>query len=93
MMKRRQFMRSAMIAGLAATPVGRALAAQAPLARTPRDYEGPYYPVGDRNRTNDLVTGKPRDQVLHFRGRVVDADGKPLARALVDIWQADPLGR
>lgn len=92
-MKRRQFIRSAMIVGLASTPVGRTLAAQTPLPRTPRDYEGPYYPIDGRNRSNDLIAGNPRDQVLHFRGRVVDADGGPIAGGLVDIWQADPLGR
>ena len=93
MMKRRQFLRSAVIAGLATTSVGRALAAPASLPRTPRDFEGPYYPVGERNRTNDLVTGKPREKVLHFRGRVVDVNGNPISRGLVDIWQADTLGR
>ena len=92
-MKRRQFIRSAMIAGIASSSVGRALASGSPLPRTPRDFEGPYYPVGDRNRTNDLVTGAPRDKVLHFRGRVVDVNGNPISRGLVDIWQADTLGR
>lgn len=92
-MKRREFVRSSMMASLAAMPFARALAAGESLPPTPRDYEGPYYPVGDRNRTNDLIGGEARQQVLHFRGRVVDIGGRPLARALVDIWQADPLGR
>ena len=92
-MKRRQLLKSALYMGLASTAAGRTLAAQTPLARTPRDYEGPYYPVGDRHRTNDLVVGEPRDQVLYFRGRVVDIHGKPIVGGLVDIWQADSKGR
>ena len=90
-MRRRDFVRTSMMAGLAALPLSRALAT--PLPRTPRDYEGPYYPVDGRNRSNDLVVGTPREQLLHFRGRVVDTDGSPIAHGLVDIWQADPLGR
>ena len=92
-MKRREFVRTSMMASVAAMPLTRALAADETLPPTPRDYEGPYYPVGDRNRTNDLIGGEARQQVLMFRGRVVDTDGRPLARALVDVWQADPLGR
>lgn len=92
-MKRRDFVRSSMAASIAAMPLARALSADGALRPTPGDYEGPYYPVGDRNRTNDLIVGQPRQQTLMFRGRVVDVDGRPLARALVDIWQADPLGR
>ena len=92
-MKRREFVRSSMMASLAAMPFTQALAAGETLPPTPRDYEGPYYPVGDRNRTNDLIVGEPRQQTLMFRGRVVDVDGRPLARALVDIWQADSSGR
>jgi protocatechuate 3,4-dioxygenase beta subunit len=61
--------------------------------RTPGDYEGPYYPLGPRNRTNDLVIGEPRDKVHSFRGAVVDVNGEPYVGALVDIWHTDPLGR
>ncbi len=92
-MKRRDFVRSSMIATLAAVPFSRTLAADGALPKTPRDYEGPYYPVDGRNRTNDLITDAAREDVLYFRGRVVDTDGRPIARALVDMWQADPLGR
>lgn len=92
-MKRREFVRTSMFASLAAMPITRALAAGETLPLTPRDYEGPYYPVGDRNRTNDLIDGDARRDILMFRGRVVVTDGRPIARALVDVWQADSLGR
>ena len=92
-MKRRQLLKSAVYVGLASTAAGRALGSQTPLPRTPRDYEGPYYPVGDRNRTNALVVGDPRDRVLFFRGRVIDVHGEPIVGGVVDIWQADTKGR
>ncbi len=63
------------------------------LPRTPRDFEGPYYPVGDRNPTNDLIVGDPHDRVLNFSGQVLNTQGEPLGNALFDFWHADPLGR
>ena len=63
------------------------------LARTPRDYEGPFYPVGSRNRTNDLIVSDAHAGVLNFSGQVVNTQGEPLANCLFDFWQADPLGR
>lgn len=92
-MRRRRFLQSTAAIGLAATPLGHALGADGTLKRTPRDYEGPYYPVGPRNNTNDLIIGEPRDKVLALRGQVVDIHGKPFKGVLVDIWHTDPLGR
>lgn len=92
-MKRRQFVQSTVATGLVASPLGRLLGAEKTLRRTPRDYEGPYYPVGSRNRTNDLIVAAPRQEVLHLHGRVVDVQGNPLSDAVVDLWQTDPLGR
>ena len=92
-MNRRLFVRALAAAGVLANPWITARADGDDLARTPRDYEGPYYPVGGRNRTSDLIIGEPRDQVLNFTGQVVDTSGNPVANALFDCWQADPLGR
>ena len=92
-MKRRRFLLNTAAAGLAASPLGSVLADDGSLQPTPRDYEGPYYPVGPRHRANDLITGRPRDTVLEFGGRVVDVHGAPLAGVIVDIWHTDPLGR
>ena len=92
-MKRRAFLHSAVATSLAASPLAAALASGQSLPRTPRDHEGPFYPVAGRNRTNDLVIGEPREPVLHLRGRVLTTDGAPVTRGLVDIWHTDPLGR
>jgi len=92
-MKRRKFLQSTAAAGLSASPLGRALRADEPLTLTPQDYEGPYYPVGAPNHTNELIIGEPQAQVLTLRGQVVDVHGNPYKGALVDIWHTDPLGR
>lgn len=92
-MKRRQFVHSTLTAGLVATSLGRVVAETPTLAKTPWDYEGPYYPKGPRHRANDLIRAKPRDQVLQFRGRVVNTAGQSVPNALIDLWQTDRLGR
>lgn len=66
------------------------------LVRTPRDAEGPFYPVENRDAdTPDLLRNMstPRGKVLHFKGRVVDIETKPQSGLTVDIWHTDPLGQ
>ena len=68
------------------------------LKATPQDALGPFYPpkwAGDID--NDLVNFGGKDFVkgtpLALTGRVLSIDGKPLARATVEIWQTDDLGK
>lgn len=93
MISRRLFVRSSIAAGVVMNSFVGARAASGSLSRTPRDYEGPFYPDGPRNRNSDLITGKPRAKVLLLAGQVVNTNGEPLAGALFDFWQTDPLGR
>jgi len=73
--------------------------AQAPAARrpTPAQTEGPFYPVAlPADSDNDLL----RNGTLTYGaaepawvdGTVADLDGRPLAGALVEIWQCDAQG-
>ena len=71
--------------------------AQAPRQLTPSQTEGPFYPVkfpkdSDydllRNGTLDYSAG----QAVWVQGNVTDIDGKPVAGAQVEIWQADHAG-
>lgn len=85
--------------------VGAGAALTAPLAWgatsvvTPRQTEGPFYPrnwSGDVD--NDLVrvrgaAAQALGRVAHVMGRVLDIQGKPVADALVEIWQCDANGR
>jgi protocatechuate 3,4-dioxygenase, beta subunit len=75
-------------------------AAQADAARvaTPRQTEGPYYPVdwtGDADADLVQVVGeaaRANGQVFHLQGRVLDLQGQPLAGTRIEIWQCDAQG-
>jgi protocatechuate 3,4-dioxygenase beta subunit len=66
---------------------------------TPRDAEGPFYPVRiPADADHDLVQVKgraaaARGTLLYLSGRVLSLDGRPLAGTKVELWQCDALGR
>lgn len=76
----------------AATP------AWAKLLPTPQTTEGPFYPVRiPDDHDNDLVkvehaVREAGGEILHLSGRVTDVDGRPVAGAVVEIWQCDANG-
>ena len=92
--------RRALLAGAAAVaaPLG-AARAQGTMNPTPRQTAGPFYPVdwsGDADGDLVRVTGaaaQAQGVVTHLRGRVLDAAGRPVAGAMVEIWQCDAFGR
>ena len=57
---------------------------------TPTQTEGPYFKANSPERT-DLRGGAPGPRLL-LTGAVVTTDCEPVARALVDFWQADAGG-
>ncbi|WPC04839.1 protocatechuate 3,4-dioxygenase [Pseudomonas benzenivorans] len=65
---------------------------------TPAQTLGPFYPDQlPLDRDNDLVLVDDQltpasGTVVHLHGRIVDANGRPLADALVEIWQVDARG-
>jgi protocatechuate 3,4-dioxygenase beta subunit len=84
-------------AGLGATLLApRAFAAD--LVATPSQTEGPFYPTAfPADSDMDLVqvrgqAARATGTVLHLQGRVLDASGKPIAGAMVEIWQCDSQG-
>ena len=85
-----------MLATLAALPVACAPAQAAGI--TPRQTTGPFYPVdwsGDADADLVRVTGaaaQAQGVVTHLRGRLLGADGTPLAGARIEIWQCDANG-
>lgn len=70
----------------------------AALTVTPRSTEGPFYPVAiPADADNDLVkvTGRAAEAkgtIVHVAGRVLGRDGRPVAGAVVEIWQCDHQG-
>ena len=67
------------------------------LRRTPSQTEGPFYPVElPRDSDGDLLRNGSvqyaRGQPAWVEGQVLDVHGKPVAGALVEIWQCDEAG-
>ncbi|MGE0000836.1 MAG: intradiol ring-cleavage dioxygenase [Fimbriimonadaceae bacterium] len=58
---------------------------------TPSQTEGPYYKRNSPERKNLAVAGVA-GTALVVSGKVVDTSGKPIAKALVDVWHCDPKG-
>jgi catechol 1,2-dioxygenase len=61
---------------------------------TPRTIEGPLYVAGAPLSKGEarLDDGSEEGEVLFMNGQVRDANGKPVAGAVVDVWHANPLG-
>ena len=60
--------------------------------------EGPLYPEEAIGWGSDLtrvagVSGRAQGEIAIVYGQLIDAACQPLADTVVDIWQADPLGR
>jgi protocatechuate 3,4-dioxygenase beta subunit len=81
------------LAATAALPAG-----AADLIATPPQSTGPFYPLSlPLDSDNDLVIVEGRPEraagtVLHLAGRVLDADGRPVRGARLEIWQCDAFG-
>ena len=89
---------AALIAAGMLPPTGSAFA-QMILNRTEDQILGPFYPIMSKpNRTGDLTrvpggSGRAKGQLLIVKGRVLNPQGKPVAGAEVEIWQANSVGR
>ena len=89
---------AALLAAGVLSPVGSALAQQT-LRRTQDQILGPFYPIMSKpNRSGDLTrvpggAGRAKGELLIVRGRVIDPNGRPVAGADIEIWQANSAGR
>ena len=60
---------------------------------TPTQIEGPFYPDMDNNLTKVMGSKKkPIGKTIYVHGKVSDKQGKPVERAVVEIWQTDNKG-
>jgi protocatechuate 3,4-dioxygenase, beta subunit len=91
-------------AGAAAGLVAQRLVGEPPTGQacgeaTAPQTSGPFYPAHDRpDEDPDLtqVKGRPgraAGEIVHVRGRVLDQACRPVAGALVEVWQANSWGR
>lgn len=84
------------VAGLGGPISGSGLAAVLPL--TPRQTEGPFYPVeipADSDRNLVQVDGRSAPaagEVVQVYGQVRDDRGRPLSGGRIEIWQCDAFG-
>lgn len=62
------------------------------LRETRRETEGPFYTPGTPRRHRLVAPDTPGTRV-RLSGRVLTQDCRPVPGALLDFWQADPLGR
>jgi len=80
-------------------PAAPAIAQPAALPLTPGQPEGPFYPKSlPADHDSDLThvagrTGQASGTPLHFSGRVLARDSRPLVGASVELWQCDAHGR
>lgn len=96
---RRRWLRQGLwgAAVLAAPGLLQPAVAQASAVPTPRQTEGPYYPVDiPADRDGDLLRNGTlryaQGQQVWVEGRVRDTQGVPLAGGTVEIWQCDAAG-
>jgi protocatechuate 3,4-dioxygenase beta subunit len=94
--RRRAFLKSAVGLSLPFLTARGALAEA--LSLTPRQTEGPFYPNklpldtdNDLLIVNDEIT-PAIGEITHLSGKLLDADGKPIRNALIEIWQVDANG-
>ena len=52
-----------------------------------------HYLLGPGPLPGDVARTAAKGEVIEITGSVFDADGEPIADALVEIWQANPEGR
>lgn len=97
--QRRTFLTQALaVSTLSAVP-GLLVHAAENLLVTPRQTRGPFYPREfPLDSDNDLTQVKgyaaqAAGQVTDIVGQVLDDRGRPVSRALVEIWQCDANGR
>jgi protocatechuate 3,4-dioxygenase beta subunit len=72
-------------------PTAPALACTSPVTLTPAVTEGPYFKANSPERASLIGTGIAGTR-LTLTGYVLTADCKPVAKALLDFWQADAQG-
>lgn len=83
-------------AGAGLLAAGRA--AHAACVATPYQVNGPFFPVAINDYDWDMThvpgrRNRAEGEVIEVRGRVLDAECKPLRGAIIDVWQANAKGR
>lgn len=92
---RRTFLKKT-VAGTVATIVATQATAQ---MSTPRDAEGPFYPITpQKDKDADLTkvegkSGVAKGEIIEVFGQVLDTDLNPIEDVTIDLWQANTHGK
>lgn len=101
-MKRRELIKTGLLSSLgvlALVPIAKAEDKTCTLGLTPKQVEGPFYPIVDQlDKDGDLIylqgsSVQALGEVVIVEGIVTDQNCVPVKRALVEIWQACHSGR
>ena len=93
--KRRAFITNTILGTAAAVVASKAQAQMS----TPRDAEGPFYPITpQKDKDADLTrivgkSGIAEGEIIEISGQVLDTDLKPIEDATIDLWQANSFGK
>jgi len=64
------------------------------LLATASQTAGPFFHIGlEKLSITDLAKSAASGEKVSIQGRVLDGDGKPVNDALIEIWQANALGK
>jgi protocatechuate 3,4-dioxygenase beta subunit len=88
---RRELVEGGVAIGVALLVTPAAGAGATTLELTPENELGPFYKKGAPALTNLIVPGDP-GLPLWVSGKVLDATGKPLGGAVIEVWHADGRG-
>ncbi len=98
-LSRRTMLFGAVSAGVLAGPGAAQLSTDVLLRGTPQLTTGPFYPVlRPLDEDSDLTIirggqGVAKGRIIDVAGRVLAEAGRPVARAKLDLWQANAFGR
>ena len=87
---------SGVLAGYTTVSLGKQ---KIPLNLTPQETSGPFYPVTEQEDKNyDLtqISGNNKSaqgEIIWIEAEVIDIDGRPLKNTIVELWQANSVGR
>jgi protocatechuate 3,4-dioxygenase beta subunit len=87
--------RRTLIAGLISSFAASAAMAQGQRPRTPGQFTGPFYPVGEVPVRDDFTQfggGTAQGRIMDLTGRVIDQSGQPIPGARIVFWQSDAQG-
>lgn len=91
--------RRTVFVGLAAAGVATRARAAVPLAITPQEMLGPFYPkhpLSDQDFDLTQIrghSGRAKGELIELLGRVLRPDGTPIPHARIEMWQANAAGR